>query len=56
MAHGSPRQGSTTGIYTAGNERFDEKRFIATMLGVELERCIRDERIGLDRARYKRAA
>lgn len=47
---------STTGIYTAGNERFDEKRFMATMLGDELERCIRDERIGLGRARYKRAA
>ena len=47
---------STTGIYTAGNERFDEKRFIATMLGVELDKCIRAERIGLDRARFKRAA
>jgi len=47
---------STTGIYTAGNERFDEKRFIATMLGAELERCIGGERVGLDRARFKRAA
>jgi hypothetical protein len=45
----------TTEIYNR-NDHFDEKRFMATMLGAELERCIRDERIGLDRARYKRAA
>jgi integrase len=57
LAHkeGKSSVSSTTEIYNR-NDRFDEKRHMATLLGAELEKCIRDERIGLDRARYARAA
>jgi hypothetical protein len=46
---------NTTEIHNR-NDHFDGKRHMATLLGVELERCIRSERVGLDRARYARTA
>jgi integrase len=57
LAHreGKTSVSSTTEIYNR-NVHFDEKRHMATLLGVELEKCIRSERVGLDRVRYARAA
>ena len=58
LAHkdGKESVASVTGIYTTGNTHFDEKRMMAGVLGRELDKVLRRERVGLDRAIYKAAA